>query len=293
MEIYQLRAFVTVAKLGNLTRAAEVLHVTQPAVTAQIKALEEELGITVFDRRPGGIVLTRAGELMLGDAEQLLGLVGSLQGKAREMKGKVTGTLVLGTVGDPDSLRLGSLLNSLVNALPLLDIKTRQGHAEELRELVATGALQASFYIGPNIPREVLGIPLQTLQYRIVGPFSYRQKLLHAGWREIAEMPWIGSPPQHHAQTLLKDLFARQGLTPHIAVELDEAASPQGLVRAGVGLALLREDIALPASERDEVVIWPHTRATALLCFIYPKPAEHDPAIIATLSQLRAVWGLP
>lgn len=87
-------------------------------MTAQIKTLEEELGITVFDRRPGGIVLTRAGELMLA-------LVGSLQGKAREMKGKVTGTLVIGTVGDPDSLRLGSLLHSLVNALPLLDIKTR------------------------------------------------------------------------------------------------------------------------------------------------------------------------
>lgn len=292
MEIYQLRAFVTVAQLGNLTRAAEVLHVTQPAVTAQIKALEEELGITVFDRRPGGIVLTRAGELMLGDAEQILTLVGSLQGRAREMRGKVTGTLVIGTVGDPDSLRLGSLLNSLVGALPLLDIKTRQGHAGDLRDLVATGGLQASFYIGANIPKDVLGIALQTVQYRIVGPFSYRQKLLHAGWREIAEMPWIGSPPQHHAQTLLKDLLAKQGLTPHIAVELDEAASPQALVRAGLGLALLREDIALPASERDEVVIWPHARASAMLCFIYPKPSEHDPAIIATLSQLRSVWGL-
>ncbi len=60
MEIYQLRAFVTVAKLGNLTRAAEVLHVTQPAVTAQIKALEEELGITVFDRRHGADARWRA-----------------------------------------------------------------------------------------------------------------------------------------------------------------------------------------------------------------------------------------
>jgi DNA-binding transcriptional ArsR family regulator len=55
MEIYQLRAFVTVAKIGHLTRAAEVLHVTQPAVTGQIKALEEELGIALFDRRPGRI----------------------------------------------------------------------------------------------------------------------------------------------------------------------------------------------------------------------------------------------
>ncbi len=59
MEIYQLRAFATAARLGNLTRTAEALHLTQPAITAQIKALEEELGVALFERRPGGITLTR------------------------------------------------------------------------------------------------------------------------------------------------------------------------------------------------------------------------------------------
>ena len=69
MEIYQLRAFVTAARLGNLTRTAEVLHLTQPAITAQIKALEEELGVALFDRRPGRISLTKAGEALLGEAD--------------------------------------------------------------------------------------------------------------------------------------------------------------------------------------------------------------------------------
>ncbi len=292
MEIYQLRAFVTVAKLGHLTRAAEVLHLTQPAVTAQIKALEEELGITLFDRRPGRIMLTRAGEAMLADAEGVLATASLLLGKAMKLKGEVTGSLVIGTLGDPDSLRLGSLLNGLVKTLPLLTIKTRHGHAEELRDLVGAEALQGAFYIGPNIPREVLGVSLQTIQYRIAGPASFRKRLLHAGWREIASMPWICAPAQHHAQTLLKDMFARQGLTPNTVLESDQAASPHSLVRSGVGLALLREDIAVPASERDEVVVWPHTRVAALLSFIYPKTAEHDPAVVATLSQLRTIWGL-
>ena len=292
MEIYQLRAFVTVAKLGHLTRAAEVLHLTQPAVTAQIKALEEELGITLFDRRPGRIMLTRAGEAMLADAEGVLATASLLLGKAMKLKGEVTGSLVIGTLGDPDSLRLGSLLNGLVKTLPLLTIKTRHGHAEELRDLVGAEALQGAFYIGPNIPREVLGVSLQTIQYRIAGPASFRKRLLHAGWREIASMPWICAPAQHHAQTLLKDMFARQGLTPNTVLESDQAASPHCLVRSGVGLALLREDIAVPASERDEVVVWPHTRVAALLSFIYPKTAEHDPAVVATLSQLRTIWGL-
>lgn len=293
MEIYQLRAFVTVAKIGQLTRAAEALHVTQPAVTGQIKALEEELGVSLFDRRPGRIALTRAGERLLPEAEKVLAAAGSLIGRAKELQGEVAGALVIGTLGDPDALRLGSLLGGLVAALPLLDIKTRSGDAETLREGVATSTLQAAFYIGPHIPRDVLGLPLQTLHYRVVAPVAYRDRLLHAGWREIADLPWIGTPHAGHVQTLLRDLFSRQGLLPNQVVESDDASAPYSLVRAGLGLALLREDMAVPAAEREELVIWPHTRVAALLSFIYPKTAEHDPAIVAALSVLRQVWGLP
>jgi DNA-binding transcriptional LysR family regulator len=292
VEIYQLRAFVTVAKIGHLTRAAEVLHLTQPAVTGQIKALEEELGIALFDRRPGRIALTRAGERLLPEAEAVLAAAGSLLGHARELQGELSGALVIGTVADPDSLRLGSLLSGLVAALPLLETKTRIGDAEAPREAVTTSALQAAFYIGPNIPRDVLGMALQTLQFRVTAPASFRERVLHAGWREIADMPWVGAPHASHAQTLLRDLFARQGLLPNIALESDDASAPLSLVRAGLGLALLREDVAVKAAERGEVILWPHTRVAALLSFIYPKTAEHDPAIIATLQVLRSVWGL-
>jgi DNA-binding transcriptional LysR family regulator len=292
VEIYQLRAFVTVAKIGHLTRAAETLHVTQPAVSGQIKALEEQLGVALFDRRPGRIMLTRAGELLLPEAEKVLAAAGTLLGRARELQGEITGTLVIGTVGDPDSLRLGSLLSGLVSVLPLLEIKTRSGEAEVLREAVATSNLQASFYIGPHLPRDVLGVPLQTIHYRIAAPFAFSHKVLHAGWREIADMPWVGAPYSSHAQTLLRDMFARQGLLPNITLESDDAAAPLSLVRAGLGLALLREDLAVPAAERCEVVIWPHTRVAAMLSFIYPKTLEHDPALVAAVSQLRVVWGL-
>lgn len=254
MEIYQLRAFVTAAKLGHVTRTAEALHLTQPAITAQIKALEEELGVALFDRRPGRISLTRAGEALLPDAEAVLTAAGHLLGKARDLQGEVTGVLTLGTVADPDTLRLGSLLGALVRTLPLLEIKTRNGPAEELREQVAAGLLQAAFYIGPSIPREVAGLPLQTMHYRIAGPARLRTQLLHAGWRDIAAMPWIGAPAQHHVQTLLRDMFARQGLAPHQVVESDEISLPHSLVRAGVGLSLLREDVPCPPGSCTEWV---------------------------------------
>jgi DNA-binding transcriptional LysR family regulator len=203
MEIYQLRAFVTAARLGNLTRTAEALHLTQPAITGQIKALEEGLGVTLFERRPGGISLTRSGELLLPEAEQVLNAAGRLQGRARELQGQVAGHLVVGIPTDPESLRLGSTLAWLAEQFPLLEIKTRQGPAEELRDMVVSGLLPTAFYIGTQLPREVVGVALQTLHYRIVGAVRERQALLAADWRELAEMPWqrpAGHPhlPGHH-----------------------------------------------------------------------------------------------
>src|SRR5256885_7530322 len=114
MEMYQLRAYVTAATLGSVTRTAEALHLTQPAITAQIKALEEELGVALFDRRPGRISLTRAGEALMEPARQVLDAAGRLQGQARELQGEITGQLLLGTVADPEALRLSSLLHGLV-----------------------------------------------------------------------------------------------------------------------------------------------------------------------------------
>lgn len=293
MEIYQLRAFVTAARLGNLTRTAEALHLTQPAITGQIKALEEGLGVTLFERRPGGISLTRSGELLLPEAEQVLNAAGRLQGRARELQGQVAGHLVVGIPTDPESLRLGSTLAWLAEQFPLLEIKTRQAPAEELRDMVVSGLLPTAFYIGTQLPREVVGVALQTLHYRIVGAVRERQALLAADWRELAEMPWIGAAPRHHLHVLLHALFARQGLAPRHVIESDEPSLALSLARSGAGLTLLREDQAMRGSEAGELVIWPHARVSADLGFVHARAAEHDPAVVAALSAVRRVWHLP
>ncbi len=72
MEIYQLKAFVTVAEMGHLTRAAEKLHLSQPALSGQIKALEDELGLALFACSPAGMAPTRVGQRLLPAAQKLL-----------------------------------------------------------------------------------------------------------------------------------------------------------------------------------------------------------------------------
>ncbi|MES2026742.1 MAG: LysR family transcriptional regulator [Pseudomonadota bacterium] len=291
MEIYQLRTFVTVAKLGHITKAAETLHVTQPAVTGHIKALEQELGIALFDRSHGRIALSKDGELLLPEVERTLSAFNATLAKAKEIKGEITGRVLIGTLGDPDFLRLGSFLNGLMAALPLLEIKTRSVLAGAILEGVASGEIAAGFYIGTVNNRDVASLPLRGVRYRVVAPISYAKQLSTCGWKDIAAMPWIGAPDKSHVHQLLVAMFGRQGLQANIVMETDELTSPHSLVRAGVGLALMREDLALVAAEKAEIVIWSHATVETQLSFLYPVAAEFEPVIVGMLSILRDAWG--
>lgn len=290
MEIYQLRTFAIVARLGHITRAAELLHVTQPAVTAHIKALEQELGIALFDRSHGRITLTKGGELLLPDVEKTIAVFNAILTKAKEMKGEVTGRAVIGTLGDPDFLRLGSFLNGLHAALPLLEIKTRSILSGQMIDEIARGDLSAGFYVGKVDDRSLASLALRGVLYRIVAPMSYAERLPGCGWRDIAAMPWIGAPLQSHLHALLVTLFGGQGVTPNIIIETDELTSLDSLVRAGLGLSLMREDLALAAAERNELAIWSHGVAESQLSFVYLAAAESDPMVVGMLSVIRDIW---
>ena len=113
MDYTRLRAFVTVAREGNLTRAAERLFLSQPALSLQLKRLQESLGVTLFERMPRGMRLTEAGRTLLPAAERSLNAVAEFRAAAVGLKGMVGGRLRVGTIVDPEFLRLGGFLRSL------------------------------------------------------------------------------------------------------------------------------------------------------------------------------------
>src|SRR5258708_7722188 len=148
MELYQLRSFATIAETGQLTRAAEKLHVSQPALSAQLKALEEELEFTLFERTPNGMVLTAAGKRLLSGAESVIAAAQNLQNDARAMKGALVGKARIGTLSDPAFIRIGEFIGTATTRHPLLELELHQGVTGELHERVRDGALDASFYYG-------------------------------------------------------------------------------------------------------------------------------------------------
>jgi len=291
MEIYQIRAFIKVARLGNVTRAAEALSLTQPAVTAQIKALEQSLGVALFDRSGGRLTLAKAGEALLETAEQLVALGNQLKSAAQALQGELHGVLELGVPSEqPDFLRLGELAATVMRQLPLVELKTHVLPAEVLAEQVANGRLAAALTLAAAPPRGLQWMALRSVRYRVALPGSRAESLRKGGWRELAQLPWLDGPAGSHTHLLLRDLFERHGLSPRVVMQNDDQANLMALVRADAGCALLREEIALQGAAAGDCTVWSNVHADATLGFIVSPDRAAEPLVVALESMVREVW---
>ena len=297
MELYQLRSFAAIAEARQLTRAAETLHISQPALSAQLKALEEELELTLFERTPAGMLLTTVGRRVLANAVKVLMAADSLRDQARALKdqaaGQIVGKASIGTLSDPDFIRLGEFIGTAFARHPMLEVDLHQEITGAAKQHVLERALDASFYYGAIDDPRLCGFPLREMAYRVAAPAAWQPQLLHADWREMAEMPWIIPPviSTHHA--LAHAMLDAHGCTPSRVVEADQEAVVSSLVVAGLGVALIREDQALARQEAGEVCLWRDIRLETPLWFIYLRERGGDPVILALLAVLADIWGAP
>ncbi len=292
MELHQIRAFVTVARVGNVTKAADVLCVTQPAVTAQIKGLESSLGVALFDRSGGHITLTRAGEKLIALAGTLLAAAAELKGAARSMQGELTGRIEIGLPGETsDFLRTGMLSVAVQRDLPLVELQTRTKPVGQLLDLVRGGGLTGAFIISASPPRDMQWASLRSISYRVAIPSRLASEMQRGGWRVLAGLPWVSGVVESHIHQLLRNHFEQQGLEPNVVMRSEDTSSLESFVRAGTACALLREEVAIPGVEHNEWQVWGHARVEAQLYFCTSSDLAGDPLVVALSSAVQAVWG--
>ena len=290
MELYQLRSFAAVAEAGHLTRAAERLHISQPALSAQIKALEDELGVALFERTSSGMILTAGGQRLLGEAEKVLAAAQGLRNEARALKGEVAGKAAVGTVLEPGLSRVGELLSVMVERYPLLQLELHHEISGAALEKVRSGELDASFFYGDLAHPSVAGVALRPLVYRVAAPAAWRERIAGAGWPDVAALPWVLTPPISSHHRLAAALFRKHGVEPTKVVEADQEPVISSLVASGVGLSLMREDVALERAAAGEICLWDQGRGTTTLWFIHLQERAEDPVIRALLDGLRDTW---
>ena len=289
MDLHQLRSFVAVAQAGHVTRASEKLHLSQPTVSGHLRALEGDLGVTLFERMSSGVTLTHAGRLLLEDAEKVLASAQALRDHARAIGGTLDARLRIGTILDPAYLRLGDLLAVMRERYRLIEVELHLAVSGVGLEKVKNGELDAAFLLGDPDDADVRAIPLEPIRYVIAAPAAWRSRL--KDWESLAKETWILPPPQGTLHQLARELLRAHRLAPASVMESDQESAILNLVAAGVGITLMREPLAREREAAGEIFIWPEgdTRTTLVLC--YPAAREASPEILALVRAVEDVWG--
>ncbi len=237
MELFQLKTFQLVAAHRSFSRAAREIHLTQPAITQQIKNLENEVGEKLIERLGGLFTLTPAGEILLDYAGQILNLteqaLESVRQYAKE-RGRIT--IAAGTTNT--IFRLPLILKDFHSSYPQVEIRIRNGDSELITKLVMENAVDLGLVTTVN-PMETLKIlPLFKDPIFLVAPKEYPNIIsIPALEKESLILFRAGSG----FRIFLEEQFNLNSFTPKIAMEMESIEAIIRLVRSGFGLAFLPE----------------------------------------------------
>jgi DNA-binding transcriptional LysR family regulator len=292
-----LRAFVAVAREGNVSRAATRLHLSQPAVSLQLRTLAEATGLQLFTRTAQGMALTRDGAALLPLADKALAGLAEFGQAAAALHTTVRGTLRIGTILDPEFTRLGAFLKQLVETSPQVDTVLRQGMSGDVLALIDRGELDVGFHL--DLPDDPLGAdwlvrPLTRFTYRVLAPAGWGPQVRGMDWKALASLPWLATPPASAHHRLQRRVFGPgsiTGLEPRRVALVDQEASMLDLVRSGVGLSLVRDAIAIREAQARGLVIADRVALECELSFVCRASRAGEPAIAAAWSALDTVWG--
>jgi LysR family transcriptional regulator, transcription activator of glutamate synthase operon len=246
MELRQLAYFDAVVRHGSFTKAAQRLHVAQPAVSAQIRRLECELGTTLLERTTRRVALTHAGELFLSRARQVLAQVDAARGDLAELSAVLRGRVRIGATQVLGSLDLPASLASFRRRYPGVSLALHTGLVTKLLGLLDAGDvdliiapvhddLPAAYQARPLVPESlVLAIPPGH-------PLAARRDVALAA---AGDEPFVCLPADSRLRAILAGAAAAEGFVPRVEFETYSPASIRDLVSAGLGVALLARSAA-------------------------------------------------
>ncbi len=239
MEIPQIEAFLAVGTFGGFRRAAEALRITQPAVSARIRALEESLDVKLFERGKHGFPLSPAGRALRPHAEQLLRAVAHARQAVHDLRPASGGALQIAAVLSICTYLLPDVLKRFQTAYPKVLITVRSGHSKEVLEMVLRGEAEI------GLARSLQHPEVETLSLRddplilVARPASWPAHERKARLEEVAERPLIFFDKGSSDWTLIHGLFRRAGLVPNVALEVETIETAKRMVERGVGFAFL------------------------------------------------------
>jgi DNA-binding transcriptional LysR family regulator len=294
----RLQVFYTVAKVLSFTKAAEQLYMTQPAVTFQVKQLEEHFDTRLFERAHGKISLTPAGELAFTYAERILDQYAEMDARIAELTGQVSGPLLIGASTTIAEYLLPRLLGEFKQQHPDVKAKLAVANSDTIEHKVAEHTLDVGLIESPShLPHLVTKVCCEDDLVLICSPRHPLAQKLSVTPREISEVEFVSREAGSGTREVVDDYFRSNGVAPediHIIMELGSREAIKGAVVAGMGVSIMSGAAVLKEMQLGElsvVALDPPLRRQ--LSLVYPEEKFQSKLLQSFLEFVQQASLLP
>ena len=293
MDIQHLKAFIAVACTKNLTQAAEKLFLSQPAVSAQIKARESDVGTALFVRTNNGMQLTRAGEVLLPEAEALLQHKHRLEQFAQTLSADYVHSVQLGIIHPIESRKVTALTRCIVEQEPKTQLHIHYGMSIEILSRLLAKKIHAGFFLGHIDQRNLQVHFLEHVDYSLICPQSQLQRIRDNLPKSLNDSTWIEMSGISSSYKNLQQFWHRHKLNPKKQIICDYPQTIIDLAVAQQGLAMVPKHSALEAvGQGKDIAVLDEFEQHLPLHFIYLDEFSEDPAVTLLLENVQRLWKL-
>ncbi len=289
----RLQVFYTVAKQLSFTKAAELLFMTQPAVTFQVKQLEEHFNTRLFERSHGKISLTPAGELALDYAERILNLTAEMEARISELTGQVSGPLLIGASTTIAEYMLPRLLGEFKQKHPETQARLTVANSETIERKVADHTLDIGLIESPSHhPNLVTQVCCEDELVMICAPFSELAKRSSVTPEQVASQPYISRETGSGTRECIDEYFRSNGVNldeMNLVMELGSREAIKGAVAAGLGVAIVSSTTVAKEVRLGELVAIPlQPPLRRQLSLVYPQEKFRSKLLQSFIDFLQA-----
>jgi LysR family transcriptional activator of glutamate synthase operon len=253
MELRQLRYLVALAEEGNFTRAAANEHIAQPAMSQQIRRLENELGLTLVERTTRRVALTDAGELLVVRSRRILAELEAAEAEIQSLRGMHSGHVTIGAMHTMGPVDLSLALALFRDRHPNVRFTVREQSSEEMAEMLRVDELDLAFLsVTERVESRGLGLH-QLVSEELVVLLPREHRLGGRARLRMAELtgePFISFRAGARLRELLEAAGREAGFEPQVTLESNESQRVRRLVSRGLGVAILpRSDAEGPGAD--------------------------------------------
>ena len=258
MDMKELRSFTAIVHAGSFSRAAEELHIAQPALSRQIAKLEEELGVALLIRHGRGVALTAAGSRLLDRAEVMLQNVADTVDHVRSETSTERGHLAVGLTPAIGQV-IGPQLIARFRALwPNVLLHVREGLSTSLQAWLLDGSVQVAIAYNQPLMEAFDLQPLFTEPMMLVGPPNEQRAAVRFG--DLERLPLILPALPHSNRRLIEQAAAQNGVRLDVVLEADSVMLTKALVRRGDGYSIIAHAAVWQDRDAGHLSAWPIER---------------------------------